>query len=923
MNLQELLNKPHLVPTVSALIDEFIKNLASKPMWKIIDNTNSWFPLYWSVKPTGQSAKCLLWSGINKEVENLAKAKETLNGFESKFNQQRWRLPTFDELYAYTHAPNNPQRSGARASRLDDKFFIFTDAAVVYVDDGLGGSWDCEKYGVLSGGHIIAVVDLDFCRVEHLQWLIDQHGSLYPAELTTAADILQPFVKKLIDLSAVELGRQALDVDLDGLFNRLLTRGERLKTVTVASPLEAFLTDLDYAPVREPKLESAEWSDPNKGVWELWGANESQLAEHGLRARNPVLDIQESQVAIDFGTSATVVAYDDHGVKKLLRIGVRDYYQKVEQAHFENPTILEFIDLSEMLAAWQDSAYRPAMNWDDVRCSHEALHNFRNNETNPKVVGSILPKLKQWALREAADYRVQVTDQKNAMEHILAPLTLRTPVKGQALSVSNSDPFDPVELYAWFLGMIINGRKLGIHLRYYMTFPVDYPREVKDKILASFKRGLQRSLPTSLVPQPEFEQFSVSERASEPTAYAACAMPTLGVEPTLEGIAYAVFDFGGGTADFDFGYYRLPNPEEEDEGYEVVFEHFSPAGDKFLGGENLLENMAYLVFRKNIEVCGTKRIVFTRPLDAKDFPGSEPFLARTQAAATNTLMMMAKLRPIWETGQYVNSSGVEKLMLLNCEGKMEQCEFTIPHEELMAYLQERIGQGVENFLVALRKAFVGNVPKEIHVLLAGNASRSRLVKGYFGLLSEEDGAEDLSLFTHNLLAQLFGDQNPILIPHPPLEADANDPHRPTAKTGVALGLLELCPGSAIKVVDHVTHGSSSGEAPFAYYVGGFKLRGKFQPGLNQGALYQQWFELGPQRENRFEMGFTASPRAHTGLIEKGEPGLKIKWLDWVGQIAGHKVYARATGPDAIDLCTAVSMEEVQAVRFENLISIKL
>ena len=147
-----------------------------------------------------------------------------------------------------------------------------------------------------------------------------------------------------------------------------------------------------------------------------------------------------------------------------------------------------------------------------------------------------------------------------------------------------------------------------------MTFPVAYPKEVKEKILSSFRRGLLRSLPEALSNNSEaMEQFEVIERASEPAAYVAAAMPAHKIEPTEEGVAYAVFDFGGGTTDFDFGYYRWATEQEEAAGIETVFEHFEAAGDKFLGGENLLENLAYRVFRDNLNICREKQISFTRP----------------------------------------------------------------------------------------------------------------------------------------------------------------------------------------------------------------------------------------------------------------------------------------------------------------------
>jgi hypothetical protein len=87
--------------------------------------------------------------------------------------------------------------------------------------------------------------------------------------------------------------------------------------------------------------------------------------------------------------------------------------------------------------------------------------------------------------------------------------------------------------------------------------------------------------------------------------------------------------------------------------------------------------MAYLVFRHNLEICRAKHIAFTRPLDADDFPGSELFIDQTQAAATNTVILMSKLRPLWEGGGLNNSSGIEKIQFFNRESSRELCEFAI------------------------------------------------------------------------------------------------------------------------------------------------------------------------------------------------------------------------------------------------------
>lgn len=770
-----------------------------------------------------------------------------------------WGLPTRDQLVTFAVNQKNPWRSGGN-SRLFDKDYWHTS-------DG--------------------VIDLDRCVLAS----VNNSHRIY----------LRPFDVALC-LHALALGWSIVDC---------VTKKNLLDNNP--SNLRAYLEDIDYTSCRLPKLDLGILTDPNKGLWEAHG---DTAAKFGLRGRDPARDIRPWNVTIDFGTSSTVVAYDDdNGRHNLLRIGVSDFWQKNEAEHYENPTVLEILDFEALLAEWQATAYRPLVAWDHARCSHEALANWRDSKSDPRVVASILTKIKQWALREGQGNRLRLTDQVKGVEHELAPLTLNNPVRGTPLTVNGDYPFDPLELYAWFLGLNINWRGRGIFLKYYMTFPVAYPKEVKEKILASFRRGLQRSLPETLITQGVFHNdFSVEELASEPAAYAAIALPVLGIEPTTEGTAYGVFDFGGGTADFDFGLYRLPTAEEEDDGDEVVFEHFGAAGDPFLGGENLLEHLAYRVFCHNLDVCRNQKIAFSRPLDAEDFSGSEMFLDKTQAATTNTLMLMARLRPLWESGKLSNSSGVEKIDLISRSGQKITCELAIPEQDLLDFLEERIQKGILNFFAAMQKAFAGRTPRHIDVLLAGNASRSRFVLDCFGLCDAEGESNPLFEKMMAAVKALFGEITPGITAHPPLAADPNNFFRPTAKTGVALGLLRLCPGSPIKVINAAAS-ESGGEAPFAYFVGRIR-QGKFQVGLNQACPYDQWHEIGMPRDRVFNMYFTQSPRAHTGMMSEGENDLFKRRIDLPGNCIGKRIFARAITPSEIELCLASSIQEITAKNFD-------
>lgn len=856
----------------------------------------------------------LLWSMLESgRIDSAAGASEYLRQLPAA-GAYRWDVPTEVQFRTFAKIRKNPLRNGP-ADRLFDQCY----------------------WGVMEGR-----VDLDGPAFTP--------GAKYPVKLLpcaavgTGADFLR---------EAHELGWKLTPVGSK-------VTEDLLNALKAPQLFLAACVDLDHQSCRLPRLEPAQFTDVNKGMWEFCGIDTEALPVKGLRARNPADDIRSWNIAIDFGTSSTVVAYDDNGQHKLLRVGVEDLSKEVRPEHYENPTVLEFVDFCAMLRDWQAYAYRPHVRWADIRCSHEALHNLRNNETDPAVVSSILGKIKQWALRGGNDKPLRVTD-RCGFEHELLPMAPLNPVSGQALEVGPENRFDPVELYAWFLGMTINWRSRGLFLRYFMTFPVAYPREVKENILASFRRGLQRSLPEALLKQPELlRQFSVKELASEPAAYAAAAMPHLGIAPTTEGLAYAVFDFGGGTTDFDFGFFRLPTPEEEDDGSEMVFEHFGSQGDRFLGGENLLENLAYRTFRHNLDVCRRNRIAFSRPLDAEDFAGSEMLLEKTQAAVTNSLMLMSRLRPLWESGKLDNASGVESIELLDREGRKVKCELAIPVAELNQYLEDRIEQGIRNFYFAMKEAFSDKPPAEVHVLLAGNASRSARVSAFFGLdaatLSPEGtdavpAGVDVSAYIRSVVItregmdgeqaqagapsaltpqermrefrqSLFGASGPEVVVHPPLAVDEDNLFRPTAKTGVALGLLRLCPGGVIDVVNHATR-SSGDQAPFSHYVGRTR-QARFQSALKPGCAYGEWHELGPVRDGVFSLYHSQSPKALSGEMVEGEVGLFKQALHLaVDDRSKKRVFVRAVGPAEIEYCTAGSAEEVAAGSLENLARMSL
>ncbi|WP_306393755.1 hypothetical protein [Telluria beijingensis] len=806
---------------------------------------------------------------------------------------EHWRLPALRELQHFSTLAFSPAKPGSGFGSL-----INGQPNVTWLTTE--GTWNCKE-STLNGspdawGALAAVNDFaaDASGPEFIALCIERGWKLAPAGPVKDKDLL---------------------------------------AVHATPDVRQLFADLDQMTVRLPRLQASDFEDPARGLWELWGLDRQTLDELGVRARNPADDVRDCDVAIDFGTSSTVVAYDDHGRRKLLRVGIDRFWEADSPRNYENPTALEFLDLQSMLATWRKHAYRPPLLWDEVRCSHAALERLEAADTRHAVVDSVLTGLKQWAMRGERDARIHVRDGRQH-EHALAPLVARNPVLGTPLAVGADDPFDPVELYAWFLGMHINWRGRGIFLRYYMSFPVTYPEQVRDRILASFRRGLQRSLPATLVGQAAFARFRVEELASEPAAYAAAALPSLGIAPTADGAAYAVFDFGGGTTDFEFGKYRLPADEDDD--IEELFEHHGAAGDVFLGGERLLENMAYLVFQQNLHRCAKERIVFSRPQDAADIAGHEMFVEDSRIAATNTAVLAAALRPLWEEGQ---RDTVIKIRLLARGGELVDCQFTLQLDALNAYLATRIGQGVRSFFIAMRTAFAAAPPSVVHVLLAGNASRSRFVESYF--FSDEDGASidrhaaarseagrdrsdslDERLFdiAADYLAEVYGDEQiPEIVVHRPPTADAVHPGM--GKTGVALGLLRLCPGGVVATAS-ASPEAPGREAPFGYYVGRVR-RGRFDPVLLQSQPYGAWRDLGQARDRVLKLAYSRSTLAATGDMREGDTLLLQRRLELGVDTEGKRVFVRAVGPHEIETCVAAAAPDADAQGAEALTRISL
>ena len=387
-------------------------------------------------------------------------------------------------------------------------------------------------------------------------------------------------------------------------------------------------------------------TDPNRGHWDLWLDNDEnqytiEVAEN-MVARNPVCDINENGViAIDFGTKSTIVVYQSN-IEHSLPMGIGDgNLSKAPSAkRYENPTVMHFVDLETFLTDYTSRAGRPKTKWQDLTISHTAMDQFSNSKSEEYY--EYLHQIKQWAGQREKQFRIQ---SHNGDTYVLP-----------AFLDVDENSWNPIEIYAYYIGLYINNMRKGhgVFLDYYLSFPVTYEIKIREKIVRSFEKGLKKSLPATIVNNPEImKRFHVNGEISEPAAYAVCALQEYGFEPEDdEEIFYGIFDFGGGTTDFDFGLWKQSSKRR----YDYTIENFGADGDEYLGGENLLEMLAFEVFKANQDLMREKGFTFTLAPKCTEFLGSDSLLADSQEAEKNMYNLMEKIRPYWEVDEANNDN---------------------------------------------------------------------------------------------------------------------------------------------------------------------------------------------------------------------------------------------------------------------------
>ncbi len=715
--------------------------------------------------------------------------------------------------------------------------------------------------------------------------------------------------------------------------------------------------------------------DPNRGHWSLW-QDEYTVRKYTAKlnqpmiARNPLADVNaDGIIGIDFGTKSTVVAYQDNRERIIpMRIGTSHYSKKADISQYENPTVMELIDLKHFFELYHKKEGRPDTLWEDLTVSHSAVSSMMNSTSNDYY--SFFNELKQWAGNQKKQIRLK---DKAGNDISLPPFS----------EIGEND-FNPIEIYAYYIGLAINNMHNGIFLNYLLSFPVTFEQATCDKIVESFYRGIKKSLPEDILQNRELmKNFRVLKGTSEPAAYAICALEEYGFD--LEGdekeVYYGIFDFGGGTTDFDFGHWHIPE-QADSRRYDYILECYGSGGDQYLGGENLLQLMSFEVFCANQDKLREDNITFSLPPECHPFPGSESIISNSQEAKLNMRQLTEKLRPFWERDKNypaLYQSGKIKLALVTRSGEQKlNYELNININVLDKLLHKRIELGIANFFECLKATFkdkLGSDIKCVHIFLAGNGSRSQILTDLFETymitytddLKHHINSNISSDFFHlhpalgmqepkqketaqqkasnrnvtqqtssiSGLAQSLSDIGGLaqsvselseIAQNKPLPADTEEDisaiTKPNGKTGVAFGLLEGRPGGRIKIILPLSQdvADDASDIRFRFYIG-YKKKNLFQMISDRSLPYNKWTYLCDASTEDFAIYYTPRPEAAGGTLSIFDVYKKSCHLNKAYDNAS--IYYRAVAPDTLEY-TVISNDNFDSAKLlENVVKVEL
>jgi hypothetical protein len=586
--------------------------------------------------------------------------------------------------------------------------------------------------------------------------------------------------------------------------------------------------------------------------------------------RDPALDLRAAWVAIDLGASTTTVAIrSDRGPTELLRIG--STAPAMCSADFESPSEIAFEHLGRVVKAWRDRVVLPLTAWDDVKVGH-AARALRLAPGGDRVRRAAAGLVELSLLREPIEEKRPVVLRGAADPDYQETLKKPAPPVVDEDGIGAHEPFDPIELYAYYVGLHVNQRSRGLFTRYALTLPQGWPSARRQGVLVAFRRGLYRSLPAGLVPFDDVHRLEVIDAGPPVLSFAVHAFRAFGIQPKGDVVTFFAIDAGASETGLVGGVLRDAGDAERRDGYERVLEHLPASSIPWLGGERLLHRLAYRTYLANEEALRELRVPIDVPAGEAPYAAAAELGAAHVEARANTTLLKDALRPALEGPEGAKLPSAVRL--LTAEGRALDVALLVDASALC----ELVDTSIADALVAIRGAAAevaakvgrGAEPHEgLHVFLGGR------------------------LGTHDRLARALAEGLPAGVRfHRFLEPAPGNLAAGTPKTSVALGQLAARFEKLLVVPRHEARDA------FRFRVG--KARhGELAAVLDPSVDYDTWREMGACTRPDVEVLFVSA--SDEDALAADDPRV-LRAVCSLGDAAvGQRVYLRAVGSARVEV----------------------
>ncbi|WP_437641534.1 hypothetical protein [Sorangium sp. So ce854] len=645
-------------------------------------------------------------------------------------------------------------------------------------------------------------------------------------------------------------------------FPRIVANLDPVKGTTLVDPAQGFWTGARFlgatsiAILRQGRV---------VGLHRRAGKADKDPVPPEVKRRDPRLDVRGDWVAIDVGAASTVVAArGERGSAEFLRIGAEAPLRV--SADNENPSEIAFEALARTTKAWRDRVILPLTRWGDVLVGHAArdMRVRQGADAHERAAASLpaLPLLRERTER-GEPFRLRGRNDPDTAESLKKPAPPIIDEEG----IGAHDPFDPVELYAYYVGLHVNQRARGLHTRYAITMPTGWSPERRASVLIAFRRGLFRSLPAGLCEYHDLDDLQVVDAGPAAIAYAVQAFRMFGIQPRDGAVPFCVIDAGASETGIAFGILRSAKAHEEAQGLERVAEYLDPAAIPWLGGERLLHRLAYRVYVASQAAMRERRVPFERPPEEGALDGAEELFAPSPDARANTWALKELLRPLLERGP--SAPVEERISLVGLDGAASVVPLSIDRGAIGGAIEAWLRDGIDAFRQHLAGAIakIGREPdpyQGLRILLGG---RLGMNQRFAELLA---GALPAGVQVHRFK-----------------EPDKANLGAPTVKMATALGALSLRfdrIGAALR---------AEKRDAFRYRVGRAR-HGQLADVLDPSVDYDDWREVGACLKPEVEILFMAAE--DEGEVAADDPRVRRAVCALGRGAVGQRLYMRAVGP---------------------------